>query len=196
VQLPGQPLDQVDDLLEGRHLVAPVVERVALAHERQALLGTQRLELGQREVVGEPAGLGGAVDRLGRLARGELGMVGYVRGVGDVRLVPGDEDVILGGHQVGFDVVGAHARAELVRGERVLGAIAGRAAVADDEHVVSPWMVVATAGAVAMGEGRAGEGAGDEQEAEGAGEQEAGAHAGGGHGCTQYASARCEVKVS
>ena len=46
---------QVDDLLEGRDLVAAVVERVALADVGQPLLGAQRLQLGEREVLGEPA---------------------------------------------------------------------------------------------------------------------------------------------
>jgi hypothetical protein len=194
VQLPGEPLDEVDDLLERRHLVAAVVDRVALAHERQALLRAQGLQLGEREVVGEPAGLGDAVDGLGRLAAGELGMVGDVRRVGDVRLVAGDEDVVLRRDQVGLDVVGAHASAELVGGERVLGAVAGGAAVADDEHAVAGVRVLEAVVAVAMSEGRAGEGAGDEQDAEGAGDQQPGAGTGSGRGRTQYARRSYVVK--
>ena len=40
--------------------------------ERQSLDGAQRLDLGQGEVLGEPAGLGRSVDGLGGLQRREL----------------------------------------------------------------------------------------------------------------------------
>ena len=83
--------------------------------------------------VNQPVTLG-AVDRLGRTAVGELGPVGDVGRRGDVVLVAGDEHAVLGRHEVGLDVVGAHARGQRVAGERVLGAVAGGAAVSDHDH--------------------------------------------------------------
>jgi hypothetical protein len=50
-----------------------VVLRVAGTQLRQPLAGSQGLDLGQGEVLGEPAGDLLAVDGLGRLAVGELG---------------------------------------------------------------------------------------------------------------------------
>ena len=76
----------------------------------------------------------------------------------------------------------------------MLGPVAGGAAVADDEDAMGAGVVGGAARLVAVGEGRAGEGAGDEQKCERAGEQDADAEAGGGHGCTQYACWRREVK--
>jgi hypothetical protein len=114
-------------------------------------------------------------------------MVRNVRRVGDVRLVTGDEHVVLGRDQVGLDVVGTHPRRELVGGQRVLGPIPGRAAVADDQHlvrrrIVSAWLVL-------VRERRAGDGAGDEQEREGAGTEQPSAKTGTGHARSQYAYA-------
>ena len=134
-QLARQALGEVDDLLERRHLEAAVVDRVALADLRDPLLRAQRLELGEREVLGEPAGDRRAVDRLRRAAGGELGMRGDVGRRGDVVLVAGDEDAVLGRHQVGLDVVGAHPRGQLVAGERVLGPVAGGPAVTDHQRL-------------------------------------------------------------
>ena len=135
VQLARQALGEVDDLLERRHLEAAVVDRVALADVRDPLLRPQRLELGEREVLREPAGDRGAVDRLRRLAARELGVVGDVGRRRDVVLVTRDEHVVLGRDQVGLDVVGAHARGELVAGQRVLGPVARGAAVPDHERL-------------------------------------------------------------
>ena len=129
-------VDQREHLLERRHLVEAVVRGVARPHLRQPLLGAEGLELGQREVLGEPAGDLVAVDGLGRPAVEELGVVGDVGGAADLVLVAGDEHAVLGGDQVGLDVVGALLDGELVRRERVLGAVAGRAAVAEDERLV------------------------------------------------------------
>ena len=133
-QLVRQALGEVDHLLERGHLEAAVVDRVALADLRDPLLRAQRLELGEREVLGEPAGGRRAVDLLGRAAGGELGPVGDVGRRGDVVLVAGDEHAVLGRHQVGLDVVGAHPRGERVARERVLGPVAGGAPVTDHDH--------------------------------------------------------------
>jgi hypothetical protein len=80
-----QRLDQVDDLLEGRHRRAPV--EAGPAKLRQALHGPQGPELGQREVLGELAGHGNAVDLLGGPPVSKLRVAGDVGGGGD--LVPG-----------------------------------------------------------------------------------------------------------
>jgi len=87
-QLARELVAQVDDLLERRDLVAAVIEGVAPAQVGQPFLGAQRLELGEREVLGEPlVGERDAVDDLRRPARGELRMRGDVRRAADRRLV-------------------------------------------------------------------------------------------------------------
>lgn len=59
-------------------------------------------------------------------------MVGDVRGAADLRLVAADEVPVLGGDDVLLDDVGAEVQGELVGAQGVLGAVAARAAVADD----------------------------------------------------------------
>jgi len=122
-ELVGQPLHKVDDLLERRDLVEAVVGGVARPQRGDALLGPQRLQLGQREVLGEPAAQGHAVDHLCGLPGGELGVAGDVGRARDLVLVAGHEHPILGRDEVGLDVVGAQAGAELVGGQRVLGPV-------------------------------------------------------------------------
>jgi DNA-binding FadR family transcriptional regulator len=139
---------QLDDLLEGGHLVPPVVERVARPQLGDALRRSQRLDLGQREVLGEPAGQLAAVDRLRRAPVGELGTAGDVRRARDLVLVAGDEHAVLGRDSVLLDVVGAHPGGQRVAGQRVLRAVAGRAAMRDHhgrhgggtivDHLVQP----------------------------------------------------------
>jgi hypothetical protein len=127
-------LGEVDDLLEGRDELGAVEDGVGRPHVGQALLGPQGPQLGQGEVLGEPAGDPRAVHGLGGAAVGELGVAGHVGGGGDVVLVSGHELVVLGGHQVGLDVVGAHLDGELVGGEGVLRPVAGAAAVTDHQR--------------------------------------------------------------
>ena len=67
-------------------------------------------------------------------ASGELGMLGDVRGVRDVRLVARDQHAVLGRHQVRLDVVRAQLDRQPVRLECVLGQVAARAPVADHER--------------------------------------------------------------
>ena len=64
-QLAPELLRQLDHLVERRHRELAVV---VVRAERQPLLRAQRLDLGEREVLGEPAGDRLAVDGLGRLA--------------------------------------------------------------------------------------------------------------------------------
>ena len=65
-------LRQVDDLLVGRDRLAAVERRADRPQRRQTLAGAQRLQLGEGEVLGEPAGDRLAVDDLSGLAGGEL----------------------------------------------------------------------------------------------------------------------------
>ena len=76
-----------------------------------------------------------AVDQLGRLAAGEFGMVGHVGGAGDVVLVPRDEDIVLGQHQIGLDEIGAVVDREIVARQRMFGTFAARPAMADDDGI-------------------------------------------------------------
>jgi hypothetical protein len=64
-------LGEVDDLLEGRDELGAVEDGVGRPHVGQALLGSQRAQLGQGEVLGEPAGDRRAVHGLGGAAVGE-----------------------------------------------------------------------------------------------------------------------------
>ncbi len=133
-QLAREAVEQVEDLVEGEDLVAPVPERVVRAGRRDALDRPQRLELGEGEVDGEPAVGGHRVDHLRRAARRELGVPGDVGGAADLRLVARDEVAVAGGAEVDVDGVRPEVRRERVRRDGVLGAVAGRAPVPDDRH--------------------------------------------------------------
>jgi hypothetical protein len=61
-------------------------------------------------------------------------VVGDVGGVGDLVLVPAHELAVARGHEVRLDVVRPLPRAQLVRRQRVLGPVARRATVADDQR--------------------------------------------------------------
>jgi hypothetical protein len=129
----------------------PAVERlVALA---QRLHRAQLPDLGQREIAGEVAFLGEAVDDSGALAAGELRQVLHVGGGDQVRLVARDQVAVLGGDEVGLDVVGAQLDGQRVALERVVGQVARGAAVADDER-----RVVGAMAAVVVGQRRRGRG--------------------------------------
>jgi hypothetical protein len=133
-QLGGQPVAQRDDLVERRHLEAPVIDRVPLPQQRHPLGRAQRLQLGQGEVLGEPAGQAVSVDLLAGVPVGELGMLGDVGGAADLRLVPGHEHPVRRRHQVGFEEVGAHPGGQLVAGQGVLGPQPAGAAMGDEQH--------------------------------------------------------------
>ena len=131
--VPGrEALPQLEHLLEGGHLVPAVVGRGLGADLRQALLGAQGLELGEGEVLGEPAGEGHAVDDLGGPAVRELGSLGDVRGAVDQVLVADHEHAVLGGDQVRLDHIRALGGGQLVGGQGVLGAVAGGTTMTHD----------------------------------------------------------------
>ena len=105
-----------------------------LRPERDALHGAQGLDLGEGEVVGEPAFLRGPVDRLLGLASGEFRVLGDIGRLGDIDLVARDQDPVLGRDQIGLDEVSPLPDREPIGLERVFGQVAARAAMADDER--------------------------------------------------------------
>ena len=120
-----------DHLLERRDPEA-AVERGA-AQLRQPLPRAQRAQLGEREVLGEPAVLLAPVDRLDRPARRELRALRDVGRARDLVLVARDEPPVARRDHVGLDEVGAELDRELVGRERVLGPERGGAAVGDHD---------------------------------------------------------------
>ncbi len=127
---------QVEHLVERGHGVLAVVGGVAGAHAGDALDRAQGLELRKGEVLGEPTRERNPVHGPGGPPVGELGPGCDVGGATDLVLVPGDQDAVCGGDQVGLDVVRAPQDRLLVGGERVLGTGAAGAAVPDHERVV------------------------------------------------------------
>ena len=124
--------DEPEQLLERGHLEPPV--EGGAAQLGQPLARAQRLELGEREVLGEPAADRSTVDRLRRPASRELRVARDVGRPGDLVLVAADEDAVLRGHQVRLDEVGALLDRDAVGLERVLGPLAARAAVGDHDR--------------------------------------------------------------
>ncbi|MCY1220452.1 hypothetical protein D9M72_324650 [compost metagenome] len=127
-------LGQPHDLVEGRHLELVVQPRIGRPHPRDALTRAQCLELGQREVFGEPAAQALAVDHLGALALGELRQFGHVGGAGDVVLVARHQHAVACHDQVGLDGVGAVLDGLGVGGKRMFGAQRAGAAVGDHQR--------------------------------------------------------------
>jgi hypothetical protein len=146
-------LGEGDHLLEGRDLNLAVEHGVRRAQVRQALLRAQRLELGEREVLCEPARDRDAVHHFRRASARELRMLGDVGRAGDVVLVARDEDMILRRDQIWLDVIRSHRDRELVRGEGVLRAVAARSAVADHDGARMRTTLVASAARTALRRG-------------------------------------------
>ena len=155
-------LHQVQHLLEGGHLVAAVVLLRALGVGGD---GAQALDLGQREVLAEPAGLRLAVDLHRALAGREFGAAGDVGAQRQVGVMAGDEHAVLGGDQVHLDHVGAELDGAGIGLQRLLGQVAGGATVRDHQRRL------AVEGGNAA---RAGRGAAAGGEAERAGERSQG----------------------
>jgi hypothetical protein len=132
------PFREIDDFLQRGHLVEAVEGRVRRPQVRNPLDRTQRLELGEREIRGEPTRERRAVDHLRRAPVREFGMGRDIGRARDLRLVTNDEDAVLGGHEIGLDVVGAHVDRQLVGRKRVLGPVRRSATVRDDERLPSP----------------------------------------------------------
>ena len=89
--------------------VEPVEAGVRRPERRQPLDHAQGAQLGEREVVDEPAGARCPVDDAGGAPVGELGAARDVGGRPQLRLVPRDQDAVGGRDEVGFEVVGAQS---------------------------------------------------------------------------------------
>ena len=125
---------QLQHFLEGGHLVLAVV---ALIPFFQGLNGTQRAQLGQREVADEPALFLDTIDRALALALGKLGMVLHVGGGRDVGLMPHHQHAILGGDQVRLDEVSPAVDGPLIARQRVVRQVARRTAVPQHQRLLS-----------------------------------------------------------
>jgi hypothetical protein len=86
--------------------------------------GERRHELAHRHAVDDPRGA----------ARCELRVCRYVGGAADLVLVPRDQHPIAAHHQIRLEVVGAVLEGEKIRRQRVLGDVAARAAMTDDDR--------------------------------------------------------------
>jgi len=120
------PPGQGRDLGEGEDSVLAVVAGAVRAQLGQALAGAQGLQLGQGEVLGEPA-----LDPLSVNVLDELRVRTDVRGPADLVLVPGHEGAVPGQDEVRLDDVGALGDGEAVGAGRVLWPVAAGAPVGD-----------------------------------------------------------------
>ena len=122
-------LREREHFIKGRDLKLTVV---GVRAEWQPLARAKRLDFRQREVLAEPTAHRLAVDHPGALAiREPLGDIGRAA---EFVLVPRDQDAVLRRDEIRLDEIRAHLDRESVRLERVLGSMAARAAVGDDER--------------------------------------------------------------
>ena len=128
------PLRDIDHFLEGQYSKLPAEGVIA---KRQPFLRSQCFDLGEREILGKPAGLGHPIDSLGRLAVGKFGMSGDVGCVGNVRLVPRNQHAVFGRNEIRLNVIGAQLYRKLIGGERVLRSISRRAAMTQDQRFLA-----------------------------------------------------------
>ena len=126
----GSVCGEGDDVVERRDFKLPI-ER-GRAQLRQALAGTQRLQLRQREVFGEPPCGALAVDSLGRSARCEPGMLRHIGGAGNLVLMPCHQNAVAGADQIRLDQIRAVLDCLRVGRQRVFRAQRAGAAMADD----------------------------------------------------------------
>ena len=110
----------------------PVVGGVQRAQLGHPLDGPQRAQLGEGEVLGEPAGADRPSTSLVVRRSANSGRRGDVGGERQLALVPDDEDAVAADDEVGLDQLGAEVDGELVAGGRVLRPVGRGAAVADD----------------------------------------------------------------
>ena len=123
-------LDDLGEREDAEVAVVGGVQRPELGHP---LDGAQRAQLGESEVLGEPARAGLAALDLGRAAGGELRPGGDVGGDGELVLVPDDEDAVPADDDVGLDQLGAEVDGEVEAGGRVLRAVCRGATMPDDD---------------------------------------------------------------
>lgn len=123
-------LRERDHLVQSRDREPAIEAMVAVG---EGLHGAQRADLVEREIAGEEALLLEAVDHRLAPATGELRQVLHVRGLDEIGLVADDQMAVLRGDQVHVDVVRAERDRECVALEGVIGQVARRATVTDDE---------------------------------------------------------------
>jgi len=124
---------QLQDLIQRGDLELAIKPRVGRAQLRDALARPQTLELGEREVLGEPARDAHAIDFAGAAPEGKLRVRGDIGGAADLILVARHQHAITGAHQVRLDEVRALLDGEEIGGQSVLGDVAAGTAVTDDE---------------------------------------------------------------
>jgi hypothetical protein len=128
---PGLLGQQHQELVEGGDLEPAVPPGVVRPPLGQPLDGPQRLQLGQCEVLAEPAAHVAAIEPLDRVPVRELRPHRDVGRVADLGLVAQHRDTVGGHHQVGLDRLGAERDREPVRRQGVLRSVAGRTPVPD-----------------------------------------------------------------
>lgn len=125
----GLRADHRQHLVERGHALDPVVRRAGRTRGRHPLAGGEGLELGQREVLDEPALLCDPVDDEPAAQVGEPGVLCDVGGGAELEVVPGDQHAVPGRDEVELDVVDAHPDGGPVGVEGVLGTVPAGAAV-------------------------------------------------------------------
>ena len=115
---------EVDDLLQRRHRLATLVPPVQRTQGREPLSRPQRAQLGQGEVLAEPAADTRAVDRLGGAPVRKLQPLRHIGRTAEFVLVAGHQHTVRGDDEIRLDVVGAERDRQPVRAQGVLGAVA------------------------------------------------------------------------
>lgn len=126
---------QLHDFGEGRDLIEAVVTDIARSCIRNALLGAQGAQFGERKVLGKPARDALTVDHLVAATILEFLATGDIGRAGQLVFMARDEHQILGNYKIGLDIIGALFDRELVCGKRVLGPLAACAAMSDDDRI-------------------------------------------------------------
>ena len=125
----------VEHLLERQDRLLPVEGGVRRPQRGKAFAGPQGLQFRQREVLGEPAGLGLAVDGLRGAAGRELGVARHIRGAADLVLVADDQDAVPAHDQIGLDDIGTLFDGPLIGRAGVFGPFARGPAMGDDQRM-------------------------------------------------------------
>ena len=128
---------QLHDLREGRHLIQPVIPRIGGTQRGDAFFRAQGAQFRQREVLGKPARDFLPINRFVAAAVFEFLAAGDIGGARQFVFVARHQHQILRGDQIGLDIIRALIDRQFVSGERMLGPLGTRAAVGDDEHILS-----------------------------------------------------------
>jgi hypothetical protein len=96
---------------------------------RQSFARAQTLDLGEREIFGEPTAHRFTVDDLHTPAHRKLRMLRNVRRTANFIFVPRDQDAIARHDQIGFDVIRALLDCQAIRFDGVFGPFTAGTAV-------------------------------------------------------------------